>query len=176
MASLGGAGESVAVVVGAGELGSAMATLLAGAGFTVVAVDRTPKALDELPEGIRREVGDTTDQVMAKTLIDPTAGMAAYSLSKAALSHLVRILDLELRPHGIGVNAVAPQLLDTSRNRTGLPGGGAGTRCPAGSGRGHHRLPRQRPRRTHQRCGRASLRRLARPHHTPPPPLRPTRS
>ncbi|MGO9053112.1 MAG: 3-hydroxyacyl-CoA dehydrogenase NAD-binding domain-containing protein [Streptosporangiaceae bacterium] len=60
MASLGGAGESVAVVVGAGELGSATATLLAGAGFTVVAVDRTPNALDELPEGIRREVGDTT--------------------------------------------------------------------------------------------------------------------
>jgi 3-hydroxyacyl-CoA dehydrogenase len=98
MASLGGAGESVAVVVGAGELGSAMATLLAGAGFTVVAVDRTPKALDELPEGIRREVGDTTDQAVAKTLIDP----AAYSLGKGVLSHLVRILDLELRPHGIG--------------------------------------------------------------------------
>jgi NAD(P)-dependent dehydrogenase (short-subunit alcohol dehydrogenase family) len=162
MASLGGAGESVAVVVGAGELGSAMATLLAGAGFTVVAVDRTPKALDELPEGIRREVGDTTDQAVAKTLIDP----AAYSLGKAVLSHLVRILDLELRPHGIGVNAVAPQLLDTSRNRAGLPGGGAGTRRPAGSGRGHHRLPRQRPRRTRQRCGRVGLRRLARPHHT----------
>jgi NAD(P)-dependent dehydrogenase (short-subunit alcohol dehydrogenase family) len=107
---------------------------------------------------------------------DPTAGMAAYSRSKAALSHLVRILDLELRPHGIRVNAVAPQLLDTSRNRTGLPGGGAGTRRPAGSGRGHHRLPRQRPRRTRQRCGRASLRRLARPHHTLPPPLHLTRS
>jgi NAD(P)-dependent dehydrogenase (short-subunit alcohol dehydrogenase family) len=55
MASLGGAGESVAVVVGAGELGSATATLL-----------------------------------------------AAYSLGKAVLSHVVRILDLELRPHGIG--------------------------------------------------------------------------
>ena len=162
MASLGGAGESVAVVVGAGELGSAMATLLAGAGFTVVAVDRTPKALDELPDGIRREVGDTTDQAVAKTLIDP----AAYSLGKAVLSHLVRILDLELRPHGIGVNAVAPQLLDTSRNRAGLHGGGAGTRRPAGSGRGHHRLPRQRPGRTRQRCGRVGLRRLARPHHT----------
>ena len=55
MASLSGAGESVAVVVGAGELGSATTTLL-----------------------------------------------VAYSLSKAVLSHLVRILDLELRPHGIG--------------------------------------------------------------------------
>ena len=193
MASLGGAGERVAVVVGAGELGRATAALLSRAGFTVVAVDRDQKTLDELPESIRREVGDTTDQAVAKTLIDriaaevgppevlvntigafllgeavnvtpedlrvmmdvnlgaalwlsqavepymrqrgsgaivhvsarpaadPTAGMAAYSLSKAALSHLVRILDLELRPHGIRVNAVAPQLLDTSRNRTLFP-------------------------------------------------------
>ena len=48
MASLSGAGESVAVVVGAGELGSATAAPLAGAGFTVVAVDhdgRQPRAL-----------------------------------------------------------------------------------------------------------------------------------
>jgi hypothetical protein len=36
-----GAGESVAVVVGAGELGGATTTLLAGAGYTVVAGDRT---------------------------------------------------------------------------------------------------------------------------------------
>lgn len=40
-----------------------------GPGFTAVAVDRTPNALDELPEGIRREVGDTTDQALAKTFI-----------------------------------------------------------------------------------------------------------
>jgi NAD(P)-dependent dehydrogenase (short-subunit alcohol dehydrogenase family) len=105
----------------------------------VVAADAIPKARDGLPEGIRREVGETTDQAVAKTLIDP----AAYGLSKAALSHLVRILDLELRPLGIGVNAVAAQLLDTSTNRAGLPGGGSGTRCLAGSGHGHHRLPRQ---------------------------------
>jgi nucleoside-diphosphate-sugar epimerase len=84
MASLGGAGESVAVAAGAGELGGVTATLLAGAGFTVMAADRTPKALDELPEGIRREAGDTTDQAVAKTLIDPTAGLAAYGLGKAA--------------------------------------------------------------------------------------------
>lgn len=185
--------ERVAVVVGAGELGRATAISLAGAGFTVVAVDRTQKALDELPEGIRREVGDATDQAVAKTLIDriaaevgppevlvntigtfllgeaitatpenlrvmmdvnlgaalwlsqavdpymrqrgsgaivhvsarpgtePTAGMAAYSLSKAALSHLIRILDVELRPHGIRVNAVAPQVLDTATNRAVFP-------------------------------------------------------
>jgi NAD(P)-dependent dehydrogenase (short-subunit alcohol dehydrogenase family) len=59
--------------------------------------------------------------VSARPAADPTAGMAAYSLSKAALSHLVRILDLELRPHGIRVNAVAPQLIDTAANRASFP-------------------------------------------------------
>ena len=59
--------------------------------------------------------------VSARPGIDPTAGLAAYSLSKAALSHLIRILDLELRPHGIRVNAVAPQLIDTASNRAAFP-------------------------------------------------------
>ena len=59
--------------------------------------------------------------VSARPGTDPTAGYAAYSLSKAALSHLVRILDLELRPHGIRVNAVAPQLIDTAANRATFP-------------------------------------------------------
>jgi len=185
--------ERVAVVVGAGEVGRATAVLLAGAGFTVAAVDRALKTLEELPEGIRREVGDSTDPAAAKSVIDriaaevgppevlvntigtfrlgeavaatpedlrvmmdinlgaalwlsqavepymrqrgsgsivhvsarpatdPTAGVAAYSLSKAALSHLVRILDLELRPHGIRVNAVAPQLINTAANRAAFP-------------------------------------------------------
>ena len=47
--------------------------------------------------------------------------MAAYGASKAALIHLTRILDLELRPMGIRVNSIAPQLIDTERNRKGLP-------------------------------------------------------
>jgi NAD(P)-dependent dehydrogenase (short-subunit alcohol dehydrogenase family) len=59
--------------------------------------------------------------VTSRPGIEPTAGMAAYSLGKAALSHLVRVLDLELRPQGIRVNAVAPQLIDTPRNRSFLP-------------------------------------------------------
>jgi 3-oxoacyl-[acyl-carrier protein] reductase len=184
----------VAVVVGAGgELGRATAEVLAGAGYTVVGVDRDERGLKELSGGIRRVVGDATDPAAAKNLIDriaaevgppevlvstvgmfrlgeavtatpqdlrvlmdvnlgaalwlsqavvpymrqrgkgsivhvssrpaadPTAGLAAYSLSKAALSHLVRILDLELRPQGIRVNAVAPQLIDTAVNRATFP-------------------------------------------------------
>ncbi|HEX3308438.1 MAG TPA: SDR family oxidoreductase, partial [Streptosporangiaceae bacterium] len=34
---------------------------------------------------------------------------------------LTRILDIELRPQGIRVNAVAPQLLDTPANRAIFP-------------------------------------------------------
>jgi NAD(P)-dependent dehydrogenase (short-subunit alcohol dehydrogenase family) len=59
--------------------------------------------------------------VTARPGLEPTAGMAAYSVSKAALVHLTRILDVELRPHGIRVNAVAPQLMDTSANRASFP-------------------------------------------------------
>ena len=59
--------------------------------------------------------------VTARPGIEPTAGMAAYGVSKAALVHLTRILDVELRPHGIRVNAVAPQLMDTSANRASFP-------------------------------------------------------
>jgi NAD(P)-dependent dehydrogenase (short-subunit alcohol dehydrogenase family) len=42
-------------------------------------------------------------------------------VSKAALAHLTRILDVEFRPHGIRVNAIAPQLIDTPANRAALP-------------------------------------------------------
>ena len=186
--------KRVAIVVGAGgELGRATAQVLSGAGYTVVGVDRNELGLKELPDGIRREVGDGTDPAAARSLIDriaaeagppevlvntigtfrlgeavaatpedlkvlmdvnlgaalwlsqavepymrrsgkgsivhvsarpatdPTAGLAAYSLSKAALSHLIRILDVELHPHGIRVNAVAPQLIDTAANRATFP-------------------------------------------------------
>jgi NAD(P)-dependent dehydrogenase (short-subunit alcohol dehydrogenase family) len=55
--------------------------------------------------------------VAARPGLEPTAGTATYGASKAALVHLTRVLDLELRPLGIRVNAVAPQILDTAANR-----------------------------------------------------------
>ena len=78
--------------------------------------------LSQAVEPYMRERGKgSIVHVSARPATDPTAGMAAYSLSKAALSHLVRILDLELRPHGIRVNAVAPQLINTAANRAIFP-------------------------------------------------------
>jgi NAD(P)-dependent dehydrogenase (short-subunit alcohol dehydrogenase family) len=59
--------------------------------------------------------------VASRPALEATAGMAAYGVSKAALVHLTRILDVELRPRGIRVNAVAPQLLDTTTNRGLFP-------------------------------------------------------
>jgi NAD(P)-dependent dehydrogenase (short-subunit alcohol dehydrogenase family) len=59
--------------------------------------------------------------VAARQGIEPAGGMAAYAVSKAAVVQLTRILDIELRPRGIRVNAVAPQLLDTPANRAAFP-------------------------------------------------------
>ena len=70
---------------------------------------------------MQRQGSGAIVHVTARPGIEPTGGMAAYSVSKAALVHLTRILDVELRPHGIRVNAVAPQLLDTPTNQTMFP-------------------------------------------------------
>ena len=59
--------------------------------------------------------------VPARTGTDPTAGMAAYSLSKEALSYLVHILDLELRPARHPGQHRHAQLLHTAANRALFP-------------------------------------------------------
>ena len=66
--------ERVAIVAGAGgELGRATAEKLAAAGFTVVGVDRSEEGLKELPDGIRREAADPTDQAAARNVVDRIA-------------------------------------------------------------------------------------------------------
>jgi NAD(P)-dependent dehydrogenase (short-subunit alcohol dehydrogenase family) len=57
----------------------------------------------------------------ARPGIEPSGGLAACSVSKAALAHLTRILDVELPPYKIRVSAVAPQLIDTPANRAFVP-------------------------------------------------------
>ena len=69
---------------------------------------------------MQRQGSGAIVHVAARPGIEPSGGMAAYSVSKAALVHLTRILDIELRPRGIRVNAVAPQLLDTPVTRAGF--------------------------------------------------------
>jgi NAD(P)-dependent dehydrogenase (short-subunit alcohol dehydrogenase family) len=69
-----------------------------------------------------RELGSgSIVHVAARNALEASTGTLTYSLSKVALAHLVRILDIELRPAGIRVNAVAPQLLDSPYARASLP-------------------------------------------------------
>ena len=70
---------------------------------------------------MRQQGSGAIVHVAARPGIEPSGGMAAYSVSKAAVSYLTRILDVELRSHGIRVNAVAPQLIDTAANRAAFP-------------------------------------------------------
>ena len=49
-------------------------------------------------------------------LVSPPDGV-----SKAALVHLVRTLDVELRGHGIRVNVVLPQIMATAKNKALFP-------------------------------------------------------
>jgi NAD(P)-dependent dehydrogenase (short-subunit alcohol dehydrogenase family) len=70
---------------------------------------------------MQRQGSGAIVHVSARPGLEATAGMAAYGLSKAALVHLMRILDLELRPQGIRVNAVAPQVLSTPANQALFP-------------------------------------------------------
>jgi NAD(P)-dependent dehydrogenase (short-subunit alcohol dehydrogenase family) len=59
--------------------------------------------------------------VAARQGVEPAAGVAAYGVSKAALVHLVRTLDLELREYGIRVNVVLPQVMATAKNKALFP-------------------------------------------------------
>jgi NAD(P)-dependent dehydrogenase (short-subunit alcohol dehydrogenase family) len=70
---------------------------------------------------MRRRGSGKVVHVGARPGVEATAGAAAYGVSKAGLAHLVRILDLELRPLGIQVNAIVPQLIRTAANEAFLP-------------------------------------------------------
>jgi len=61
--------------------------------------------------------------VIARQALDPRRGaaMVPYTMSKAALAALTVALAEELAPHRIGVNAVAPSVLDTPANRAAMP-------------------------------------------------------
>lgn len=54
----------------------------------------------------------------AYVALDPEKKKSAYGSSKSALSHLVKTLALEGEEINMGVNAIAPYIIDTSANRS----------------------------------------------------------
>lgn len=74
-----------------------------------------------VPSMIERKSGSVI-AVTAKTAARGAAAMAAYIASKSALQRLVEASAVELAPHGINVNSVAPSVLDTPANRQAMPG------------------------------------------------------
>jgi NAD(P)-dependent dehydrogenase (short-subunit alcohol dehydrogenase family) len=70
---------------------------------------------------MQRKGAGSIVHVTARPGLEATAGYAAYGVSKAALAYLVHTLDVELRPSGIRVNAIAPQIIATSKNKELFP-------------------------------------------------------
>jgi NAD(P)-dependent dehydrogenase (short-subunit alcohol dehydrogenase family) len=59
--------------------------------------------------------------ITSDAAVTPYARWGAYGASKAALSHMSRIWDEELRPHGVRVLAVDPGDMDTPLHALALP-------------------------------------------------------
>jgi len=68
-------------------------------------------ALPHLQAGPARR--RTITALSSAAALRPKASSGAYAASKAALSHLVRVLAVELASSGINVNAIAPATVDT---------------------------------------------------------------
>ena len=59
--------------------------------------------------------------VAAASASSGKASMGPYVAAKSAVARLTESMALELRGHGIGVNAVAPSIIDTPANRAAMP-------------------------------------------------------
>ncbi len=72
-------------------------------------------AVPHLQAGPERRRGITA--LSSAAAIRPKASSGAYAASKIALSHLVRVMAVELASTGITVNAIAPATVDTPMTR-----------------------------------------------------------
>jgi NAD(P)-dependent dehydrogenase (short-subunit alcohol dehydrogenase family) len=87
---------------------------------------RLTKALLGLLAAAAREGGATGTRslvfnVSSDAAVTPYAGWGAYGASKAALAHLSRIWNEELRPHGVAVLAADPGDMDTPLHALAVP-------------------------------------------------------
>ena len=72
-----------------------------------------------LPGMVERRAGRIVNITSTAAFL-PRAGGAHYAASKAAIVGFTRALALEVAPHGITVNAVAPGIVDTEQSRQEL--------------------------------------------------------
>lgn len=73
-----------------------------------------------LPKMLERRQGRIL-AVGSRAAVEPMAGFAAYSVSKAGLVALVRTVALEVKDSGITANVVLPSIIDTPANRAAMP-------------------------------------------------------
>ena len=69
--------------------------------------------------------GGAIVNVASRAAVMPSGGAAAYAASKRALLQLTESMAEELRQHGVTVNAILPNVIDTRTNRTSMAGAGA---------------------------------------------------
>ena len=81
----------------------------------------TRAVLGALAASAREGRGAVVLNVSSDAAINPYPRWGAYGASKAALSHLSRIWDEELRPHGVRVWAVDPGDMDTPLHALAVP-------------------------------------------------------
>lgn len=67
--------------------------------------------------------GGSIVHIGARNGVEPSGGAAAYGVTKAAVVHLTRTLEVELRSSGVRVNVVLPGLIDTAANRASFSAG-----------------------------------------------------
>jgi len=65
--------------------------------------------------------GGSIVNVASRAAVSASPGVAAYAASKRALLQLTESLAAELLTHGITVNAVLPNVIDTKSNRASMP-------------------------------------------------------
>jgi len=97
------------------ELEAALATNLVGP-FRL-----TKALLGSLSAAAREGRPALVINITSDAAVTPYAGWGAYGASKAALAHLSRIWDEELRDHGVRVLAVDPGDMDTPMHAQAVP-------------------------------------------------------